>query len=336
MRNADEVCLDKNIADGEECTNFKLVVPQDSEIVQRRNKVLDLMETRSPLTGNKHTVAEYEAAKQEPVVLGPPGLGRLEGAAVRVAGPQRARRRCSAPTPRPTARRSTPAATGSSPRSTTTCRRPSRSGSMSRPARPNSKDPSAILASRKIPPRRDRWILGLRGHNINNAASAVMDYRTGEVLAYVGSASYTSKGNKKFQPQFDVLSDGWRQPGSSIKPINYLIGIDDKTLTAATMLMDVTTNFGGGFIPTQADKLERGPVRVREALEFSLNIPAIKATIMSGLDHVFDRTKDFGLSYPSGVVPVLSEGSARSRPIRSTCSGRTARSPTAGSGCPSG
>ena len=58
-----EVCLDKNIADGEECTNFKLVVPQDSEIVQRRNKVLDLMETRSPLTGNKHTLAEYEAAK---------------------------------------------------------------------------------------------------------------------------------------------------------------------------------------------------------------------------------------------------------------------------------
>jgi membrane carboxypeptidase/penicillin-binding protein PbpC len=55
--------------------------------------------------------------------------------------------------------------------------------------------------------------MGLRGHNINNAASAVMDYRTGEVLAYVGSASYTSKGNKKFQPQFDVLSDGWRQPG---------------------------------------------------------------------------------------------------------------------------
>jgi membrane carboxypeptidase/penicillin-binding protein PbpC len=73
-------------------------------------------------------------------------------------------------------------------------------------------------------------------------------------------------------------------------------------------LNDVTTNFGGNFIPTQADKLERGPVRLREALEFSLNIPAIKGAIMSGLDHVFDRSKDFGLSYPSGVVPVLSEG----------------------------
>ena len=70
VRNAQEVCLD-NVADGQECTNFKLVVPQDSEIVQRRNQVLDLMETRSPLTGNKHSTAEYEAAKTEPVVLVP-------------------------------------------------------------------------------------------------------------------------------------------------------------------------------------------------------------------------------------------------------------------------
>ena len=163
---------------------------------------------------------------------------------------------------------------------------------------------------------------------------AVMDYRTGEVLAYVGSASYTSKGNKKFQPQFDVLADGWRQPGSSIKPIDYLIGIDDETLTASTMFMDVATNFGRGFVPTQADKLERGPVRLRSALQFSLNVPAIKATIMSGLDHVFDRTKDFGLDLSEHGRPGRCRwASARSRRTRSTCSARTARSPTAGCAC---
>jgi penicillin-binding protein 1A len=173
---------------------------------------------------------------------------------------------------------------------------------------PNSRDPQAILASRKIPAADRGWILALRGHNINNAAGAVIDYRTGEVLAYVGSASYTSKGNPKFQPQFDVLADGWRQPGSAIKPVDYLIGIDDKTLTASTMLMDVTTNFGNNFIPIQADKAERGPVRLRSALQFSLNIPAIKATIMTGLDHTFDRTKDLGLTYQSTASPVLSMG----------------------------
>ena len=74
-----------------------------------------------------------------------------------------------------------------------------------------------------------------------------------------------------------------------------MVGIDDGTLTASTMFMDVTTDFGDGFVPTQADKLERGPVRLRSALQFSLNVPAIKGAIMTGLDHLYDRTKDLGL-----------------------------------------
>ena len=135
----------------------------------------------------------------------------------------------------------------------------------------------------------------------DNAAAAIIDYRTGEVLSYAGSASYTSKGTKKFQPQWDVLSDGWRQPGSSIKPIDYAIGIDDETLTASTMFMDVTTDFGRGFIPTQADHKERGPVRLRSALQFSLNIPAVKAAIINTPEHVIDVGKRFGLVFPAGT-----------------------------------
>ncbi|MEA2632548.1 MAG: hypothetical protein QOE66_2767 [Chloroflexota bacterium] len=306
IRNATSVCLDK-IPDGQECTHFQLVVPQDSEVVVRRNKVLDLMETRSPLTGSKHTKAEYEAAKTEPVVLVPQ-------VSTTWTAPQfvwQVRRQLGQML---------------CPDNPTNCPEVDTGGykvitsldlKMQKTAEkwvyvaaraPNAGNPSAVLTSRKIPASARSWILALRGHNINNAAAAVMDYRTGEVLAYVGSASYTSKGNKKFQPQFDVLADGWRQPGSAIKPIDYLIGIEDKTLTAATMLMDVVTNFGGGFTPTQADKLERGPVRVRSAIQFSLNVPAIKATIMTGLEHTFARTKDFGLNYPSTAIPVLSMG----------------------------
>ena len=113
-----EVCLDPNIAEGEECTNFKLVVPPDSEIVQRRNKVLDLMKTRSTLTGSKHTPAEYEVAKEEPVELVAAGRRPMEGAPLRVAGARARSARCSAPTARSTALRWTTAATRSSPRST--------------------------------------------------------------------------------------------------------------------------------------------------------------------------------------------------------------------------
>ena len=53
--------------------------------------------------------------------------------------------------------------------------------------------------------------------------------------------------------------------------------------------------------------LERGPVRLRNALQFSLNIPAIKAGFINGLDHQFQRTKDFGLTYQKGTVAVPSE-----------------------------
>ena len=306
MRNANEVCLE-DVAEGEECTKFKLVVPPDSEIVQRRNNVLDLMKTRSPLTGNKHTAAEYEIAKEEPVELKPPVAAQWKA-------PHfvwQVRRALGAMLCPDDPIDCPEVDTGGFKVITTIDLKMQKTAEkwVYVAARaPNAKNPSAILSSRKIPGSARSWILGLRGHNIHNAAAGVIDYRTGEVLAYAGSASYTSKGNKKFQPQFDVLADGWRQPGSAIKPIDYVIGIDDKTLTAATMFMDVTTNFGGGFTPTQADKLERGPVRLRSALQFSLNIPAIKATIMSGLDHVFERTKEFGLTYPKTALPVLSMG----------------------------
>ena len=59
---------------------------------------------------------------------------------------------------------------------------------------------------------------------------------TGPARSWPTSAAaryYEKPHGKKFQPQFDVLGDGWRQPGSAFKPINYLTGIEDHTLTAA-------------------------------------------------------------------------------------------------------
>ena len=70
-------------------------------------------------------------------------------------------------------------------------------------------------------------------------------------------------------------------------------------MTAATMFMDVTTDFGGKFVPTQADHAERGPVRLRSALQFSLNIPSIKAGIMNGLNHFYRPGE--GLRHPLGA-----------------------------------
>ena len=310
MRNAEEVCLDENPPDPESdevCQKSELQVPLTSEIVQRRNYILDLMRTRSPLSGSRHTNDEYDAAKAELVVIKPQASANWRAAQfvwqVREG-----------------------LTTILCPDDPTDCEEVDTGGyrvtttldwSMQKIAEkwtyvaaraPHSSNPRKILRQNKIPSNEWGWILGLRGRNIHNAASAVMDYRTGEVLAYVGSARYTGKGNRKYQPQFDVLAKGWRQPGSSIKPIDYAIGIDDETYTASTMFMDVVTDFGRGFTPTQADKKERGPVRLRSALQFSLNIPAIKATLMQGLEHTFDRSKDFGLVFAPSAIPVTSMG----------------------------
>jgi peptidoglycan glycosyltransferase len=312
VRNATPVCLE-DVAAGADCTKFKLVVPQDSEIVQRRNHILDLMKTRSVLSGADHAFAEYDAAKQEPVELVQQVSATWKAPQfVWLVRHQLGQQFC------PDTPDNCPKVDAGGYKVTTTLdwnmQKTAEKWAYVAARAPNASNPTAVLTAKKIPKAAQSWILGLRGHNVNNAAAGVIDYRTGDVLAYVGSASYTAKGNAKFQPQFDVLSDGWRQPGSAIKPIDYVIGIDDKTLTASTMLMDVVTDFGqvsaksSSYTPTQADKLERGPVRLRSALQFSLNIPAIKAGIMTGLDRLFTRTQDFGITYPSTAVPVVSMG----------------------------
>jgi membrane peptidoglycan carboxypeptidase len=309
VKNAEETCS-VAVADGDECPNGKVIltVPDTAEVVIRRNYVLDQMKTRSPLSGSKHTVDEYEAAKREPVVLArqvgvswqaPQFVWQVRNQLAGILCPDLPVDECK------------DIDTGGY-RVTTTLDRKMQATTekwlFATARAPNLSQTRTRLKALKIPAKDYSWIEKLRGKNINNGAAAVIDYRTGEVLAYSGSASYTANGTKEFQPQFDVLSDGWRQPGSSIKPINYAIGIEDKTMTAATMFMDVTTDFGGKFVPTQADKKERGPVRLRSALQFSLNIPSIKAGLMNGLDRFYDRSKDFGINWVPKSVPVVSMG----------------------------
>jgi membrane peptidoglycan carboxypeptidase len=306
-KNAQPTCS-VAVAEGVDCPNGKLqlIVPDTTEIYARRNYVLERMRQFSVLS--HHTDAEYVAALAEPVVLipqvstpwkAPHLVWQVREQLAGILCPGESVDNCEA------------VDTGGYHVTTTLDYRMQRITERwiyASTQGANAKEPRTVLRGLKIPASDWGWILALRGHRLYNGAAAIMDYRTGEVLAYAGSASYTGKGTKKFQPQFDVLSDGWRQPGSAIKPIGYVVGIDDKTMTAATMFMDVATNFGGRFIPRQADNLERGPVRLRSALQFSLNIPAIKAGLMNGLDHLYARSKDFGLSFPAGVGPVVSMG----------------------------
>ncbi|MET1232352.1 MAG: transglycosylase domain-containing protein [Candidatus Limnocylindrales bacterium] len=146
------------------------------------------------------------------------------------------------------------------------------------------------------------WARRLSGRGPRNGAMVAMDYRTGDVLAYVGSAGYyrDDMRSRRFEPKFDVLSQGYRQPGSAFKPIVYATAFDRHVLTPGSLLLDVTTRFARGWAPHDADRRERGPVLVREALQWSLNIPAIRALDRVGSKAVAAQAEKFGISFAGG------------------------------------
>jgi membrane peptidoglycan carboxypeptidase len=157
------------------------------------------------------------------------------------------------------------------------------------------------------------WIRQLQKRNINNDALVSLNYRTGAVLAYVGSANYYGTATKAFQPNYDVVGQAYRQAGSAFKPITYSTGFELNAITPASMFMDVKGEIVNGYSVPDADGNERGPVRIRDALKYSLNIPAVKTQQVIGTKAVVDQAVRFGLQWDprqaNGVeVPSLTLG----------------------------
>ena len=147
-----------------------------------------------------------------------------------------------------------------------------------------------------------KWIESLHGMDIHNGALVAMDARTGDIVAYVGSAGYyrNDLASAQLDPKFDVAGHGYRQPGSAWKPLVYVAGFDDHTITPGTLLMDVTTEFARGWFPRDADVKERGPVLMRDALTYSLNIPTIRALDRIGVDQVASLASMMGINFLRG------------------------------------
>ena len=175
-----------------------------------------------------------------------------------------------------------------------------------------SKASAALLRSLKIGAGDRRWINDLRGKDLHNGSLVAVDYRTGDVLAYAGSAGYyrDALASRKFEPKYDAAGDGARQPGSAFKPIVYASAFDTRRLTAGSLLLDITTEFGKGWTPRDADQLDRGPVLVRKALQYSLNVPAIRSLQRVGSDAVADRSAKFGIRFTGGRKAFLQSGLA--------------------------
>ncbi len=111
----------------------------------------------------------------------------------------------------------------------------------------------------------------------SNGAAAIEDTKSGQLLALVGSRGFDYSGFGQ-----DNAATGFIQPGSSIKPLVYAQlfqnqGQGKANYGSGSVLSDDATTFAGGYKPQDADGKFQGGINLRQALDRSRNIPAIKA-----------------------------------------------------------
>ncbi|AHD02406.1 penicillin-binding protein 1C [Leisingera methylohalidivorans] len=107
-----------------------------------------------------------------------------------------------------------------------------------------------------------------------SAALIAADHQTGEVLALVGSPGYSSADQRR---GFVDMTQALRSPGSTLKPLVYGLAFDQGLAHPETLIHDGPADFAG-YAPQNFDGAFRGDIRVREALQQSLNIPVVKLT----------------------------------------------------------
>jgi len=159
-------------------------------------------------------------------------------------------------------------------------------------------------------------VASLKKYNVTNGAAMVTDPKTGQILAMVGSIDYFSN---EIDGKYNVTT-ALRQPGSSIKPFNYAVGLELGNITAASIEIDIPTCFGvenqKAYCPTNYGNHYYGLQTMRNALANSLNIGAVKVLKLNGLETFvasasamgltsLDNPSNYGLSLTLGGGEVL-------------------------------
>ena len=140
--------------------------------------------------------------------------------------------------------------------------------------------------------------------NLRNASAVVIDNASGDVLALVGSENY-------FAPGTGQVNGAWspRSAGSTIKPFTYLLALEHGA-TPASVAADVPALFDtptGSYHPENYTRRCGGPVRYRDALANSLNIPAVRVLAAIGGPPVL-HARLLDLGFTSLTKPVAEYG----------------------------
>ncbi|RYZ55741.1 MAG: penicillin-binding protein 1C, partial [Sphingobacteriales bacterium] len=135
-----------------------------------------------------------------------------------------------------------------------------------------------------------------------SAAVLVVDNRTQDVKAYLGSADFFSQA--RFG-QIDMVQ-AIRSPGSTLKPFLYAMALDAGLVHSESLLTDAPTAFGN-YRPQNFSSGFSGPVGLAEALRRSLNLPAVQVLDHLGVDVFVARLKNAGAQavFAKGATPNL-------------------------------
>ena len=136
-------------------------------------------------------------------------------------------------------------------------------------------------------------------YDFHDGALVAMDPRTGEVLAMVGGDDYYRPGG-----QINMATTTTRQPGSSFKMLTYTAAIESGRLNMVSPILDQPMVFplGGGtdglkpYAPLNYDQHFHGTVPLKMAMGNSLNIPAIKVELTTGIPAVLDTARRMGVT----------------------------------------
>jgi penicillin-binding protein 1C len=135
-----------------------------------------------------------------------------------------------------------------------------------------------------------------------SAAVIVANHQTGEILAEVGSPGYMDAGR---QGAVDMAT-AVRSPGSTLKPFIYGLAFEAGLAHPETLIDDRPTRFGT-YAPKNFDESYHGTVSIREALEQSLNIPAVRVLARVGPGKLVGRFRRAGIDarFPDKSEPTL-------------------------------
>ena len=139
-----------------------------------------------------------------------------------------------------------------------------------------------------------RQLATLGQQNVSDAAVLVVDNASGEVLAYVGNSGAAASA-----PFVDGVRAA-RQAGSTLKPFLYELALEQRLLTAASLLDDSPVNIvtpGGLYVPQDYDRDFKGLVSLRTALSASLNVPAVRTLTLLEPEVFTERLRALGFDY---------------------------------------